>query len=165
MIAYCRSVQNLNNSTSLAGTLGKTQTRFDRFLPTYREMVNKSRIILNALQKSRTTFLFDLQCIMPLYIIGRKCRDPTVRRQAIGLLLQQNWREGVWDSTIAGKIAQWVMEIEEEGMVDGFVPEWCRVGGAEVTYDMRDRSANLKCLRRVSEGSDKMAVREVHLTW
>lgn len=102
---------------------------------------------------------------MPLYIIGRKCRDPTVRREAIALLLGWSWREGVWDSVLAGKIARWVMEIEEEGMSEGFVPEWCRVRGAEVNFDLSERSARVRCLRRVSERCEEMSIREVHLTW
>lgn len=82
------SVHNLNNSTSLAGTLGKDQMRFDRFLPQYKAIVSKCRILLADLKSSfSSSFLFDVQCIMPLYIVGRKCRDPVVRREAIALLL------------------------------------------------------------------------------
>lgn len=58
-----------------------------------------------------------------------------VRKESIWLLLEKSWREGVWDSVMAGKICRWLMEIEEEGMmmVDGrgYVPEWSRVKGAE----------------------------------
>jgi hypothetical protein len=168
--AETSSVHNLNNSTSLAGTLGKDQTRFDRFLPEYKDLVSKSRVLLNALFDTKapynTTFLFDFQCIMPLYIVGRKCRDPVVRREAIALLLCQSWREGVWDSLLAGKISKWIMEIEEEGIQDdGFVPEWSRIRGAEVNFDLKERSAQVRCLRRYEEGNDEMKVREVEITW
>lgn len=58
------------------------------------------------------------------------------------------------------------MEIEEEGIrEDGFVPEWSRVRGAEVNFDLKERSAQLRCLRRVSQESEEMAVKEVEITW
>ena len=89
-----------------------------------------------------------------------------MRREAIALLLGCSWKEGVWDSIMAGKIAKWVMKIEEEGMGDdGFVPEWSRVRGAEVGFNLKARSAKVRCLRRVSEERDEMVVREVQLTW
>ena len=82
------------------------------------------------------------------------------------MLLGRSWREGVWDSILAGKIAKWVMEIEEEGIGDdGFVPEWSRVRGAEVGFDLRERSARIRCLRRRSENCEEMKVREVQITW
>lgn len=103
---------------------------------------------------------------MPLYIAALKCRDPVVRREAIALLLGRSWREGVWDSILAGKISQWMMEIEVECIrADGFVPEWSRVRGAEVNFDLKERSARVKCLRRDSEMSDEMKVREVEIVW
>jgi hypothetical protein len=58
------------------------------------------------------------------------------------------------------------MEIEEEGIQDdGFVPEWSRVRGTEVNFDLKERSARVRCLRRDREGDEEMKIREVEINW
>ena len=58
------------------------------------------------------------------------------------------------------------MEIEEEGIqADGSVPEWSRVRGTEVNFDLNERSARVRCLRRDGEESDEMNVSEVEIVW
>ena len=161
-------IQYAQSHCSLAATVGNGQMHFDSFLAHYKKVVAKCRVLLASLGPAlgSTRFTIDFQCLMALYVVARKCRDPVVRRDAIALLLSKSWREGVWDSVLAGKIGQWIMEIEEEGMDEnGFVPEWSRVRGAEVNFDLRERTAQVRCLRRKSQGSDEMVLREAEMTW
>jgi hypothetical protein len=56
---------------------------------------------------------FELSPIVPLFVVGCRCRDPIIRRRAIALLLSYRRREGVWDSLGAGMVAAQCMKREE----------------------------------------------------
>lgn len=58
----------------------------------------------------------DMGFIPPLYYTAIKCRVPSVRRQAIDILLSAPHREGVWDGVLAASIARSVMDVEEAGL-------------------------------------------------
>lgn len=79
----------------------------------------------------KTTFGFDLGVIPPLYIAASRCRDPSIRRDAIGILRSLRHREGIWDSMISVQIAEHIMAIEEAGLTNirtsNDVPEWNRI--------------------------------------
>lgn len=62
----------------------------------------------------KPSFSADLGIVPPLFVVATKCRDPTVRRQAIQLLMSSSRREGMWDSELIARIGMWVMAIEEE---------------------------------------------------
>lgn len=67
---------------------------------------------------SKLLFSFELGVVLPLFIISTKCRDPKLRRRAIALLYSINRREGLWDSRGAAKVAETIMNMEEEGLGD-----------------------------------------------
>ncbi|KAH7249214.1 hypothetical protein B0J15DRAFT_561547 [Fusarium solani] len=62
---------------------------------------------------------FDLGIISPLYYTAVKCRNPRLRRQAIGLLTVAPYREGIWSSVVVAKIARVVVNMEEDGFHAG----------------------------------------------
>lgn len=105
---------------------------------------------------STAKFTLDIGVIVPLYLVALKCRLSTLRRKAIALLLEWPRREGVWDSLFAGKIAEWVMHIEEEYLgPDGIVPVWARVQRVTSKFDLMQRKAELCCMQRVPAGNNK----------
>jgi hypothetical protein len=55
------------------------------------------------------------------------CREPKVRRSAIDLLNQYPKREAWFDTLVAAKVATWIVNKEEEGMENGFVPDSARI--------------------------------------
>ncbi|KAF2033696.1 hypothetical protein EK21DRAFT_58220 [Setomelanomma holmii] len=65
-------------------------------------------------QSPRFSPSFELSPIVPLFIVACRCRDPTIRRRAIALLLSYRRREGVWDSLGAGMVAAKCMAREED---------------------------------------------------
>ncbi|PIG89079.1 Zn(II)2Cys6 transcription factor [Aspergillus arachidicola] len=70
--------------------------------------------LLRARQLSqKRTFSFDLGIVSPLYIVGVRCRDMSIRRRAILLLESCERREILWDSTLTAMAARRVMEFEE----------------------------------------------------
>ncbi|WDK22699.1 hypothetical protein CGRA01v4_13989 [Colletotrichum graminicola] len=87
--------------------------------------------------------------ILPvLFIIGAKCRHPAVRREALGILRQQPMREAVWDSLVAAKVVERIIEIEEGGLGDGEraqsmgkIAAWQRIEIFSWVIQVRGRSA------------------------
>jgi hypothetical protein len=62
----------------------------------------------------KPSFSADLGIVPPLFVAATKCRNPTIRRQAIQLLKSSARREGMWDSELTARIGQWVVDIEED---------------------------------------------------
>ena len=57
--------------------------------------------------------IVDIAWIPPLYYVAIKCRIHRIRVHAVKFLMSDPHKEGIWDSQLAGRIAQEVMEIEE----------------------------------------------------
>jgi hypothetical protein len=124
----------------------------------------------------KASFACDLGIIAPLFVVATKCRDRKLRREAIRLLMSSPRREGMWDSILTGRAAQWIMEIEEEGLSpwDGpfgraakeTVKEDQRVMVKEILFDLQRREATLRCgTRGAKEGDDDHRARETHIYW
>ena len=80
----------------------------------------------------------ELDIITALFLVGRKCRDPVIRRTAISLLAQNPWREGAWHSGNCAVMSQAVLKIEEEGLVvtdSSCIPENRRTHGLALLKD------------------------------
>jgi hypothetical protein len=82
----------------------------------------------------------------------------------------------MWDSILCGRIAQWIIEIEEEGLSkwDGpygptareTVPEEKRVMVKEILFDLQKREAKLRCgTRGAREGDFDKRARVTHISW
>jgi hypothetical protein len=104
----------------------------------------------------KASFALDLGIIPPLFVVATKCRDRKLRREAIRLLLRSPRREGMWDSILSGRVAQWIMEVEEADLTgwEGPVPDDKRVMVKEVLFDMQRREAKLRCGTRGARGGD-----------
>lgn len=64
-------------------------------------------------QRAQTTFCLDMGIIIPLHTVAIQCQDPLMRRKAIALLRSTSRQEGLWNSLLAAKAAERIMEIEE----------------------------------------------------
>jgi cholestenol Delta-isomerase len=70
--------------------------------------------------------------IMSLWLTAHRCRQPLLRRRALGLLRTSRRQEGMWMSTSAAAVAQKIIEIEESGSPEtmalsdsALVPAFC----------------------------------------
>jgi len=59
------------------------------------------------------TFSMSIGCVPSLYICAARCREPTIRHKALRLLQICNRREGFWDASIAGRLAEQAILMEE----------------------------------------------------
>lgn len=142
-------------------TLGaQSEMIYDQFLPVFSELVDLCHAILYPVPEKDTyrqgessgdedgeTFVVDMQTVMILDYVGKKCRVPWVRRKAIMLLRTRPRREAFWDSLVAASVCEWVTGIEEEGMVDGIVKEEQRARGIGIYKGLEDeaRSVEVSC--------------------
>lgn len=93
------------------------EMEYDNFLSKFRHCVVLANDMAAAHVRysgsRKPTFTPEIGLVPALYIIGVKCRDPAVRRQALAILRRQWIREAVWDSISAARVVERVMEIEE----------------------------------------------------
>ena len=124
----------------------------------------------------KPSFALDLGIVPPLFVAATKCRDRRLRREAMRLLMSSPRREGMWDSILCGKVAAWIMEVEEEGMApfDLFNPlsfaqvvgEDRRVMVKEILFDLQKREATLRCGTRGARENDlDPRAKETHVSW
>jgi hypothetical protein len=154
----------------LSTHLSVDESIHDEYNPVYKRVVYLAKAVMKEMptaNKTRTSnFCFDTRVIVPLWVVGLKCREPSIRREAINFLLANPRREGIWDSVFAGKVLQWVMEVEEEFIEDGRVPGWARVAGVKWSgAELGGKRAELVCLQRVSADDATMARRTKTITW
>lgn len=101
-------------------------------------------------------FFMDMNIVGPLFGIAHMCRDPLIRRRAIALLYSTPRQEGLWNSLIAARVAEKVMNVEEAGLgeVKSFadIPEENRIFGVDMQFDLQGRKGYLQCSRRQRTG-------------
>lgn len=116
---------------------------YDAHLALFQEIVIGARALL---RNHAAVFTFDLQTIWPLDMVARKCRDRKVRREAIDLLVRNPRREGIWDSMVVGRCAEWLMKLEEERMRDdGSIPEEGRARRVGLRMELDAEKAFVWC--------------------
>ncbi|PVH75905.1 hypothetical protein DL98DRAFT_465918 [Cadophora sp. DSE1049] len=150
----------------LTSSLGAPESACDDLLPYFEFLLDVSRETLeyeaagNPSVFDSETFTHEVRTIAPLFLIATKCRSPTLRREAISLLLSTHRREWMYDSLLAGKIGEWMMGIEEEGMDEyGCIPESARAWGECVTLDLQRRRAVVRCRQNCMEADGKIGWR------
>jgi hypothetical protein len=124
----------------------------------------------------KASFALDLGIVPPLFVVATKCRDRKLRRDAISLLLSSPRREGMWDSILSGRVGQWIMNIEEQGLspyIGSFdaatrevVPDHQRVMVKEILFDLQNREAMLRCgTRGLLEDDIDTRAKEQNIWW
>jgi hypothetical protein len=144
------------------------EVRWDDFQPLFTEIVELAEYTLNELDVAKSStpkFQFDSHVVIPLSMVGHKCRDPKLRRRAISLQLRHSRREGVWDSFAAGKCAAFAMEIEEKYLENGKVPGWARIHGVALQREKESRRVHSTCEQRLGPMSEEVVVRRMAMIW
>ncbi|CZR60709.1 uncharacterized protein PAC_10605 [Phialocephala subalpina] len=114
------------------------------FMPYFLEIVSLAKTILGHqnLRPKKSLFTFDTEITVPLYVVGCWCPQSGARREAIALMSSTPRREGLWDGVMAGKIMEWILEVEEEGVVDGLdIEEGIRWRKFESAKDLQKTKA------------------------
>lgn len=101
----------------------------------------------------------EIQVVGPLYAIAWRCPKKSLRLKAISLLLSNPRREGLWDSVLGGKLAEWILLSEEEFKGE-YMPENMKsVSVGVCNFEMTSRRARVRCT------SHERINRETLLLW
>jgi hypothetical protein len=115
------------------------ETSFDAFLPNFEQVVNFAESTVDTECGTSWTQRWanvssQMQNIPHLYLTATKCRNPTIRRKALALLKALFTGHRLWNINSAIRVAERVVELEEEGLEDlidtkgDVVPsEWARI--------------------------------------
>jgi hypothetical protein len=123
-------------SVGLKGVFRSDEVFLDSFHSEFAEMVELVEV---SLEGHDSLFSLGTQGIIVLDVVAKKCRDPLIRREAIKLLINKPRKEAFWDRVLTTKINMWIIDIEEEGMVDGFIPEEARARKTGVKFEYGEK--------------------------
>ncbi|KAJ5116933.1 hypothetical protein N7456_001281 [Penicillium angulare] len=137
----------------LCGGGTSQEMSYDNFMPQFKQCIAFATEVAAAHEKysgsTRLTFTPEIGFIPVLYIIGAKCRDPNLRREALSLLRRQIIREASWDSISTAKVLERIIEIEEDGTGEHqivkcmqHVPAWRRIEALSFSKVRRAESAD-----------------------
>jgi hypothetical protein len=163
-------IHAMTSEIMLLSSLTGDESSLDRFLPQYREVVSLARRISGSPFFQVQKFKFDLGIVNPLRLVAKWCREGKVRREAITLLRESKVREGLYDGLIMAKTQEWIMLLEEEGLVaDGkgnlVIPEAMRWRYTNVRLDCLRRRAEVEAERLGRKRDGSRDVREMVITW
>ncbi|KAL5319830.1 hypothetical protein ACEPPN_012888 [Leptodophora sp. 'Broadleaf-Isolate-01'] len=135
-------------TTCLMRTYNGTCPDTKIFMPQFEQMVALSEELLQHpnMNQSNATYMFEMHTICPLYAVSWYCPQKSLRRKAISLLLRPARREALWDSVMVGKLAEWIMNLEEENYDGEYAPEHVRCTRGDILgYNMVTRQAEVRC--------------------
>ncbi|MCJ1231268.1 hypothetical protein MMC12_007945 [Toensbergia leucococca] len=163
-------------STGLEGFVAD-ETCFDKFSIEFVDILSLAASLINAeisdgvteAKQARPSFSFDMGVVPPLYYIAVKCREPSIRRQALSLLLASPRREGVWDGLMAARITERLIAIEEEGLESitdcASIPGSARITLVNASMYSDQRRAFLEYTQPRYSTDGNLDTREMWVSW
>lgn len=115
-------------------------------------------------------FSLGLGIIQPLFFTATRCRERSIRAEAIELLAEAKGTEGLWNGAAMAKIALTVKQLEESDLDEdllGFcrVPEFKRVHSTGTDIKPRKRCSEVCCSLRPRGPKDTFDDRFFHVSW
>ncbi|KAF2182876.1 hypothetical protein K469DRAFT_222196 [Zopfia rhizophila CBS 207.26] len=170
VIATMLRIQALAAQITISGVLFTQEVLYDTFHPEFQEIVHLAGEIATARQRNSNfdfwggSFLLDLGLVVPLFLVLLRCRDSLLRRQSIKIL--KSWQvECWWDPLMIAAIGQFMMEVEEQGMVDGFIPESSRAVLTAKSHCPPQRVFLVQCVQRTGGEDGGPVWTEKFITW
>ena len=97
------------------------EEEYDVWTEDFRQMIFLAREACECdegVHKPKTPlFHMDVGVLPPLVFLVAKCRHPEIRRQAIEIMQTKRIQEGIWNSSMAVKVATRVIQMEEFGLM------------------------------------------------
>lgn len=121
-----------------------SEMEWDKYLPQFRVAVQYAEAYMRVAGPStastvsetgqrRPFFTTSMDIVLPLFLVSTRCRDSDIRRRALTMLKMCDRREGLWNSSSCGKVAERIIELEERSALqDGSIPSACRISEIDV---------------------------------
>ena len=100
----------------VSACLTQQETVYDSYYDDFLTIVEQASLALNTLAGPNGTqppFTFEMGVGVPLFLTVLKCREPVLRRKALGLLQQSPPMQGFFKCTPVALLAENLMKIEE----------------------------------------------------
>jgi hypothetical protein len=111
------------SSICIQHKFGLEETKFDAHVLEFEQSLEIVESLLSTKSDAKTHSTaspFLSQYFSQLYLIAIKCRDPRIRRRALSDLknfpFDGRWNSEFWNARMMAKVAERVVEIEEEGL-------------------------------------------------
>jgi Fungal specific transcription factor domain len=136
------------------------------YMPYFEKIVSLGSQILEhtEITDNERPFTFESELLIPLHVTALKCPHPKLRREAIGLLSSRPRREGLWDGRAAARLAEWIMNVEEVNLEDGYVPNEMRMTQITANFDMIEHTASVTGFVPTRGSNETIAVK-AELKW
>jgi hypothetical protein len=156
VIATMLQIQALTAKITLAGVTFTQEILYDQFRADFNDITRYAEDVATVRRSNSHvdfwagSFLVDLGLVAPLFTLLLRCRDPVLRRRAIKVL--ESWHvECWWDPLMIIAIGRFIMDVEEEDMVGGFIPESSRAILTAKRHCPPQREFLLQCVQRTGE--------------
>ena len=140
----------------LATSLSKNESIFDSYTEAFRRIVFLCRRVFQIEGERRQVdglkAQFGLGLIMVLYYVATRCRESSIRREAISILREWPSKNGIWDSLQAAQVAEWIMGIEEEAACGEEIPEQARVRMSSLQVTRHKGGIDIECIQGQNDG-------------
>jgi len=152
----------------IATSMSNTEVVFDSFTAQFQRITHFARHILQKDQEIRESvgprLQYGMGFIMALFYTATRCRDSSVRREAIAIFREWPCTNGIWHSLQAAKVAEWIASIEERscGGLE-FIPEDCRVKMQTLKVYLRKGVITVECMQSSVNGV--LELRKAKLLW
>lgn len=161
-------IHHLATKIMLAGVIFNREMSYDQFEPEFREMLELMKLAMdnngNDFNYWERGMSFQLGLASPLCLIVMRCRHRGLRREAISLLRSLP-DEGAWEPGLIAVLGTWIMELEEEGVVTGIIPETSRAIFTRISEIPKGRIALFQCVKRTGGPDGGPVWYEKLVTW
>jgi hypothetical protein len=170
VVATMLQIQALVTKITLAGVNFTQEICYDQFHANFKDIIRYAGDVAKVRQSNPNldfwagSFQLDLGLVEPLFTLLLRCRDPVLRRKALAIL--EAWHlECWWDPLLIIAIGRFIMEVEEEGMVEGFIPEESRAILTAKSHCPPQRAMVLQCVQRTGRPGGGLKWTERFVSW
>jgi hypothetical protein len=111
------------------------------------------------------TYSFEGSLMVSVYVSAMKCRDRSVRRNAIRTLRRKELREDTIDSALRARLIELQMAVKEAGAVRTYIPEEARIRGTKTKCNMEQRKGAMTYLKIEEWKQNVFKLRSLDLAW
>ncbi|KAF4503413.1 mercuric reductase [Fusarium agapanthi] len=145
-----------------------TEAVFDDFTAQFQRITHFAQYVLQKDQELRDSdgprLQYGMGLMMALFYSATRCRNFFVRREAIAILREWPYTNGIWHSLQTAKVAEWIISIEEERCSGlEFVLGECRVKLQSLRVALKKGVIAVECMQWSADGA--LEPRKANLTW
>lgn len=162
-VSYLRMYQ-LASHVWVSSRLEASETVFDNFTAEFKQLLRHAETYVRATALQLPIFTFEIGAVLPLFMAASKCRVPSIRRQALDLMLRCPRKESTFGAYSCAQAICRLIEIEESGLglptpdlggrcsqrrIDDsvWISEDRRVHSFDLLKNRKDRVYELRCTR------------------